>query len=154
MTTRRAALIASLAFVALRPGVAAAGTCSVTTISPVVFGAYDRFAPSPTDATGSITIECSDVGVADAVRIDLGPGAANGFGPRTLVNGALMLAYNLYRDASHLSVWGDGTGGTATYGPVHPSEGSTSISIYGRMPAGQSQPAGVYGDTLTVTLQF
>jgi spore coat protein U-like protein len=92
--------------------------------------------------------------VADVVRIDLGPGAANGFAPRTLISGAVTMAYNLYLDAARLSVWGDGTAGTATYGPVHPAEGSTSISIYGRLPAGQSQPAGAYGDTLTVTLQF
>lgn len=154
MTARRAALGAWLAIVAARPGAAAAATCTVTTISPVVFGAYDRFAPSPTDSTGGITFECSDVDVADVVRIDLGPGAANGFAPRTLISGAVTMAYNLYLDAARLSVWGDGTAGTSTYGPVHPAEGPTSLTIYGRLPAGQGQPAGAYGDTLTVTLQF
>lgn len=144
----------SIGVLAAVPGTVAAGTCSITSVSPVVFGAYDVFDPDPVDSTGAITIECSDVGVADTVRLELDGGAASGFAPRTLIGGAVGLAYNLYLDAGRSAVWGDGTGGSAPYGPLRPDEGTTTIPVYGRVPAGQDVPAGAYADTVTVTLQF
>jgi spore coat protein U-like protein len=68
--------------------------------------------------------------------------------------GAAALSYNLYLDAARISVWGDGSGGTSTYGPLQPAEGSTSIPIYGRAPGGQNASPGNYSDTVVVTLVF
>lgn len=112
------------------------------------------FDPSPVVSTGSITFDCTGVLPADAVRIDLDAGGAASFTPRRLIAGVVALAYNLYLDAARTVVWGDGTGGSSAYGPVHPAEGSTTLTIYGRIPAGQHVAAGSYSDTVTVTLQF
>lgn len=146
--------IVILAALAAGPAAAEAAICSVSSVSPVVFGAYDRFDSSPVDSTGSITFVCSGVGGSDTVQVSIDRGAAGTFAPRTLVSGIYALAYNLYLDAARNAVWGDGTGGTATYGPITAVEGSTSITIFGRVPAGQDVAAGAYADTLTVTLQF
>ena len=154
MIARTLAIGALLVGFAARPGTADAATCSITSVSPVAFGSYDVFDPSPRDSTGGITFQCTGVIGGDTVRIDLDDGAATGFAPRTLISGAFALAYNLYLDAAHTSVWGDGTGGSASYGPVQPAEGSTTITIYGRVPAGQGVPAGAYGDNLLVTLHY
>jgi spore coat protein U-like protein len=77
-----------------------------------------------------------------------------GFGPfatRQMKSGQASLFYNLFTDASHLTIWGDGSPGTSL---VSFSGTSGSRTVYGRIPAGQNVPVGTYGDTITVTLTF
>lgn len=134
---------------------AAMMTCSVGSAMGVAFGSYDIFSGNPLDSTGSITYSCSDVEPTDSVIIQLGRGSSSTFLPRTLVHGAYQLDYNLYLDAGRSSTWGDGSSGTAQYGPVLPPEGTTTeVTIYGRIPAGQNAHAGSYSDTIVVTLVF
>jgi spore coat protein U-like protein len=157
--TRGASLLALVAvtvaiIVGWAPARAAAGTCSVASVSPVAFGGYDVFDAAPVDSTGSITLECTDVTQDDAVRVSLEPGGGGTFAGRRLIAGAFALAYQLYLDAARHTVWGDGTGGTTAYGPLPASEGTTTLTIFGRVPAGQDVGAGVYGDTITVTVEL
>jgi spore coat protein U-like protein len=154
MSARWLATTAALALAAARPAVATAGSCTVTSVMPVAFGSYDIFDSAPMVSTGAISFECSDAAPSDTVRIDLDGGAARSFAPRTLIGGGFALAYNLYLDAALSRLWGDGTGGSATYGPVAPGDGITTVIVYGKIPAGQNVAAGGYADTVTVTVQY
>ena len=154
MNARLLATTAALAVAAAQPAVATAGSCTVTSAVPVAFGGYDMFDSAPTVSTGAISLECVDLAPTDTVRIDLDGGTARSFAARTLVRGLSRLAYNLYLDAVHSLVWGDGTGGSASYGPFQPGAGVNTVILYGKIPAGQSVGAGSYTDTLTITVQY
>jgi spore coat protein U-like protein len=76
-----------------------------------------------------------------------------------MTNGASLLNYNLYTDATRTAVWGDGTGGTAVVSIKYslPPAGTTQTdthTVYGRAFAGQVVSVGSYLDTITVTLVF
>jgi spore coat protein U-like protein len=52
-------------------------------------------------------------------------------------------------------LWGDGTGGTQTYPQVLPPlNQDITVQVFGRIPAGQDVSAGVYTNTVTVTIFF
>jgi spore coat protein U-like protein len=72
-----------------------------------------------------------------------------------MANGTDMLSYNLYTDAGHTMIWGDGSGGTSTnsFGGLI-SLGSTSFTVYGRVPKGQYPMPGSFTDTITVTVTY
>lgn len=154
MSARRFALAAALAGVAVEPAVATAGSCTVTSVSPVAFGGYDVFDSSPVLSTGAISFECSDMGPTDTLRIDLDGGHSGSVAARSLVGGVFQLAYGLYLDAARSLLWGDGTGGSTSYGPVLPGNGVTTVYLYGAIPAGQDVGAGVYTDTITITVVY
>jgi spore coat protein U-like protein len=72
-----------------------------------------------------------------------------------MVSGGERLSYNLYRDAACTSIWGDGTGGTATYTNANPANNTAiNITVYGQVPAGQDVSAGVYSDTVSAVINF
>jgi len=148
--------LAGLVLVAMltspRPALAI-GICSFNSTIGVSFGAYNVFNTSPTDATGSLTYTCMSLG--GGVTIDLSRGSASSYVPRQMRKGAEPLAYNLYLEASHSVIWGDGTGGTSHYGPVSPPLATQVIvTVYGRIPARQNVSAGAYTDTIIITINF
>lgn len=131
----------------------AAMTCTIGSVSGLAFGNYNVFDATPRDTAGSISYTCSDVGGASIV-IQLDQGNAATFFPRTLLDGAFVLEYNIYLDAARTSVWGDGSSGTSQHGPVVPDEGVNSVNVFGRIEAGQNARAGSYSDTVVVTIVF
>jgi len=131
----------------------APGSCAFDSTVGVNFGAYDVFNPAPTDSSGSLTYTCTSL--LSTITIDLSKGGSSDYIPRRMSKGGDSMSYNLYRDASRLTVWGDGTGGTSRYGPVTPPLGSpVTVTIYGRIPPLQNVRAGTYTDTITATLNF
>jgi spore coat protein U-like protein len=154
MTVRQSAaarLLGGLVLILLwsRPALAAHCTISTTSVS---FGSYDVFASTPTDTTGTVSFTCS--GNAD-VTITLSKGGSSTFNPRTLNGGSDTLNYNLYRDAARTTIWGDGTGSTATYTQLSvPNNTAQNLTIYGRISAAQDVRAGTYTDSVTVTIDF
>ncbi len=139
--------IAVLLLVAL-PAMAA---CAISTTG-VNFGTYDVFATAPRDWTGSVTYRCT---VTSPLMIILDKGGATTFNPRQMRNGSKALNYNLYLDASRTIIWGDGTGGTHVYtDPAPVKNQSVTVTIFGRIPAGQDVNAGSYSNTITVTINF
>lgn len=137
----------------LVPSRADAAGCTVS--SPgVSFGAYNVYNSSPLDSTGSVTYNCT---VAVLISIDLGKGASSAFDPRTLMNGADVLNYNLYTDAARSTIWGDGSSGTSHYTTllsVLIVNTNVTVTIYGRIPALQDVSAGLYTDTVVMTINF
>ncbi len=136
-------------------GVAHAFVCSIVSVSAVAFGSYNVFDSNHLDSIGMFTYRCDDVTPSDSIVIQLSSGSSSTFPTRTLTQGSYELDYNLYLDAARTTIWGDGTSGTSQYGPIVPADGSNvSLSVYGRIPAGQNARAGDYSDTVIVTVIF
>lgn len=131
-------------------------SCSFVSVSGVSFGAYDVFSSSPLDTTGTITIICTSVGGTDNITVDLSQGGASSFSPRQLArSGGGVLDYNLYVDAPRTTTFGDGTSGTAHYGPTNPPDNTNvAITVYGRIGAQQDVPGGSYSDTVVATINY
>jgi spore coat protein U-like protein len=145
----RAAFLLALASLA-RPLLASGCTVSSTA---VVFGGYDVFASAPLDADGAVTLTCTQP-VPDPV-VKISAGRSGSFASRSLVGGAATLHYNLFMDAAHSQVWGDGTGGSGARTVSSPVDGQRyTLTIFGRVPARQNVPAGSYSDSLVVTIDF
>ncbi|MGI0490962.1 spore coat U domain-containing protein [Alkalinema pantanalense CENA528] len=130
-------------------------SCSIESVVGVNFGAYDVFNSAPNDSTGSITYRCTEV-APGTITIDISQGNSGSFATRQMRQGSDSLNYNFYLDPTRTTVWGDGSSGTSQYGPVAPGENvSTSIPVYGRIPAQQtSVPVGNYSDTVSITINF
>ena len=132
---------------------AEAAQCSVSTTS-VLFGTYDVFVPTPLDSVGAVVYECN--GGAKVIALTISQGLGGTYTPRKLFRSATeWLGYNLYRDPSRTVIWGNGTGGTSSYTSTNiPNNRDVSVPVYGRINPGQDVRAGIYGDFLTVTVNF
>jgi spore coat protein U domain-containing protein, fimbrial subunit CupE1/2/3/6 len=132
---------------------AAEAACTITTTA-VSFGSYNVFAGSADDATGQITYRCTTPR-PPVVTIHLDKGGSPSFSPRQMRRGSETLNYNLYLDSTRSTIWGDGTGGTQTYSRANPPIfQNVSVSVFGRIPAGQDVSAGTYSATVTATIFF
>jgi spore coat protein U-like protein len=143
MSTLLRLLACSAALVALA---AHAATCSVSTIG-VNFGSYNVFNTVPTDITGSVSVTCNK---SSPFTLSLSTGSGT-FAARTMKNGTNILNYNLFSNATHLTIWGDGSSGTST---ISATSASATFTVYGRIPARQNVRAGSYSDVITVTVTF
>lgn len=139
---------------------AQAATCAVTA-SGVAFGAYAPTTGAPLSSSGTVTINCTGllglVGALISWSIALSPGQSASFSPRTMSYGSSALHYQLFTDASHTTVWGDGTNGTVTLnGSTMVTLGTITQSyvVYGGAPASQVVSPGAYSDTITITATF
>jgi spore coat protein U-like protein len=126
-------------------------SCTIS-VTGVNFGPYDVFGASPVDSTGNVRYRCGIL--AFNITITLSRGQSPTFSPRTMVSGSEQLGYNLYLDAAHTVIWGDGSGGTQQYSIVNPPNGNVNLPIYGRIPPGQDVRAGAYNDTIVATINF
>jgi spore coat protein U-like protein len=161
-----AALLLGTALLALPA--ASATDCFINAVAAAGFGAYDGTQNDA--ATTTITGSCTNnpppgQGQTIFPVISLSPGQWGSYATRQMANGAARLNYNLYTLATRTVVWGDGSGSTAivpayTGGNFNLSGNSTlafnnpNLTIYGRIPAGQNLPTGLYTDTITLTLTF
>ena len=125
---------------------AVAVNCTLN-VQSVVFGSYDALSSQNVDSVGGVMVTCDAFA---SYSVTLSPGRGT-FGARELQSASDVLYYNLYTDALRAFIWGDGAVGTVL---VNGSGTTSSQVIYGRIPARQNVPAGVYTDVLTVTLLF
>jgi spore coat protein U-like protein len=142
------------------PGTAAqAAVVCLASASGLGFGFYDPTSSSPTTATGSVTVTCTLVlgtsqGVAYSIALSAGSGT---FANRTMQFLGNSLKYNLFTSGGHTTVWGDGGAGTATVSDNY-TLGVVPVArpytVFGKMPPSQSIAAGVYGDTIFVTVTY
>lgn len=122
----------------------------VLTAGSVAFGAYDPLVANDTtalDQTGTFTIRCvkgvtADVGLDDGV---LG-------GRQMSDGGSEVLSYELYKDAARTTAWTDTGAGRFSYTAANRS--AATLTIYGRIPAGQDVAAGSYTDTVVASAEF
>ena len=122
---RRISRIIIMAALCSAPDAAYAIDCTITDLTPVSFGAYDVFAPSPQLTNGAVILTCTSVLGSDNITVDLSTGDASTYGPRQLTGtSGAALNYNLYMDAPRLLVWGDESAGTSHFGPANPPDGA------------------------------
>jgi spore coat protein U-like protein len=109
------------------------------------------------DTVGTIAVTCSG-SQGDTVNytVALNPGAGS-FASRKMQVGASSLSYNLFTDASHTLIWGDGTSGTATVSARY-SMGllpvTDTYTVHGEIPAQTGPTAGSYLDTVMITVTW
>ena len=150
---RRIALATLLLILA--PSAANAAMICVLSGTGVAFG---QFSGSRLTSTGAIVVSCIGNGRAD-YELELSTGRSGTYEPREMKKGlANTLSYNLYTDAAHSQIWGDGSRGTTTVsGRLHiDRQGflTFSIPVYGRVPKQQEPAPGNYSDTITATFDY
>jgi spore coat protein U-like protein len=137
--------------VALAWSLPAMAECTISATA-VSFGTYNVFSAAPLDSTGTVTFRC---GNENNITIYLNRGGAATFDPRRMLKGSEALNYNLYRDAARTTIWGDGTAGTQIYTNANPPNNQhVTVTIFGRIPAGQDVSAGSYSNIITATINF
>lgn len=128
-----------------------AANCRVAAGS-VAFGAYDPvFANDTTalDASGTFTVRCVK-NVTAQVGLDNG-GNYSGGSRRMSDGGTNYLNYALYSNSGRTTAW-DNTTSRVSY--TAPNATASTLTIYGRVPAGQDVPVGSYGDTVAAVAEF
>jgi spore coat protein U-like protein len=132
--------------------------CSCTvTATGVSFGNYNVVNASPTDSTGTVRVQCTLlVALAGSFTVDLSTGSSGTYAQRALRNGPAVLDYNLYTDVARTQIWGNGSGGSlrTTRNFTALLSVDQTMTVYGRIRAGQNVPAGSYSDTIIVTVTY
>jgi len=172
MTPPRALLIAVVAMAPLigaRPGAEAqfprgllaappegkdpgGALCSIET-RPLSFGNYDPEANASVDAVAQVIYTCNNK--AKKIRIEMTTGLSNQFDRYMYSDATTRLYYNIYLDATHTTIWGQGLYGTDVYYQNNPPNGTpVVVPAYGRIPPRQDPKPGNYVDVLTVRVLF
>lgn len=133
----------------------AEAACNVAATN-INFGTYDVFSNSPSDSTGTVSVDC-DEDPSPIVTIRIGPSFnSGGFNPRQMRHTTMpdRLNYNIFTDSSMSVIWGDGTQGTATVTDRVFRNSLWVRTMYGRIPAGQDVSVGTYSETVSVTITW
>lgn len=136
-------------------------SCSVS-MSAIAFGVYNPLSSSDNNGTATVTVTCNIAAAggnnAISALLSLNKGSSTTYSPRTLVSGTNPMNYNVYTAANYNTVWGDGTGSSATVSATFSSKGDgqqQTFTLYGKIPKYQYNVVpGSYSDTLTVTLTY
>ena len=120
-------------------------TCSISS-SNMTFSSITTGTTSNTDATSSLTVNCSN---GTPYTIALGNGA-NYSNVRRMAWGASHVEYLLYQDSGRSTRW-DGINTVGANG----SGSNQTYTVYGRIPSGQNiTNTGMYGDTVIATVTY
>lgn len=132
-------------------------TCSATSTAV----AFPNYTPGggPVTANGTISVKCTNT-TGFHVALSAGTSTGDAYTQRlmTLASGTAELQYNLYTSATFATVFGDGSGTTATM----PGTGAglataVNTTVYGQLPdstANQAVAPGNYSDTIAVTITY
>jgi spore coat protein U-like protein len=154
MSRLRSLLLALTLGSCCAPGIAAAQCSFSAGPNALAFGAYDPGAATPADSSCTFTYACSSGSYKPFIQ--LSTGASGSFAQRFMTGSGGQLGYNLYSDAARTAIWGDSPTGLYQYVLGRPKGGShgETLTIYGRILAGQWVRPGSYADSITVTLNF
>lgn len=128
------------------------GNCTISA-SELAFPDVDTLSGTAVTGTGGLSVRCTN-GTGWTAAADIGDGSGASYTNRRMTAGGNTLNYNLFTSGTYGTVWGDGTGGSATIGGT--GTGSVqNITIHGRIPAGQTAvPAGDYTDLIGITVTY
>ncbi|WAS59068.1 Csu type fimbrial protein [Burkholderia ambifaria] len=122
-------------------------TCQIST-TPLAFSTYTG---SQTDATATVSVTCTNTTPYN-VGFDAGLGAGATVTTRTMSITGASLPYSLFQDAGRTVNWGN-TVGTDTVAGTGTGSAQT-LTVYGRIGAGQLVTPGAYTDTITATVTY
>lgn len=149
-------MLLAIAFVVGMSAAAHAGggtTCTLQSLSGVAFGPYNVVSGAAVDMTGTIVVNCSNSG---GFTIDIASGGSGSIAQRSMARtgGGSPMLYNLFLDASHMTIWGNGQNGTQHYSGNGTGANQT-IYVYGEIKSGQKTlSAGNYNDSMLVSVTF
>lgn len=103
------------------------------------------------DATGQVSVTCTP---STAYTVSLNGGTTGGTPTnRKMSKGGERVTYGLYKDAARSQPWGDaGTPGSTVAGTG--TGLAQPLIVYGRVPPQTTPSAGVYTDTVVVTITY
>ncbi|MCH4893079.1 MULTISPECIES: Csu type fimbrial protein [unclassified Sphingomonas] len=120
--------------------------------TPMAFGTLGGVGGTDSDTTALVTLTCTPNADFE-VAMDNGQNAQASQRRLRSVLGTEYLPYQIYRDAGRTQAWGS-TSGLNTQPGTAPL-GLATFTAYGRIPASATPvTAGVYTDTVTVTVNF
>jgi len=129
-------------------------TCTINAGS-LSFGSYDPVAGTQVDGSATVSVACTK-GANAQITLGQGTHAAGGSTDaapnRRMADGASNLQYSLFSDASRSVTWGNTSGTSVGY--ASSSSATSSLTVYGRVAAGQDVAAGSYTDTVVATISF
>lgn len=123
--------------------------CSVST-GLMDFGTQTSLSV-PIDSASSFGVLCSR-GLPYNIEVNGGRAVATDPARRRMLKGEEFIEYGLYRDAARTQVWGS-TRGLNVFGAMG-SGISQAVPVYGRVHPQSTPSAGVYTDTVIVTLTY
>lgn len=131
---------------------AAAASCSIGN-GFLSFGNIPALTSTvPVNATGSFTEDCT-LGTAFSLSMDKGLwGLSISSREMKYILGTAKISYQMYQDAAHSIIFGDGVTGSKETG--HGQGFSTLVSVYGQIPSQNISVLGFYDDSLTITVTY
>ena len=141
-----------LALLLLSPNADALLASCTTSSTSVAFGSYNPVSASPTFANGSVSVNCSGIGLLVSYTILLSGGGGS-VANRHMNAGVSLLPYNVYTTSGYSTVWDNSTG---VGGGFLIGLGGTSFNhpVYGRILAQQPASAGSYTDSVVITVDY
>jgi len=102
-----------------------------------------------TDGASTISVQCA-LGIAYQVGLDNGQHATGT--TRRMTGPGGLLNYELYRNSGRTQRWGSTLNSDTVIGLG--TGGNQSLTVYGRVPGQTTPTAGVYNDTITITVTY
>lgn len=131
-------------------GATVPGHCTIAAADNLDFGTVPGLIDINHDQTSSITMTCTGR-TAWSMALDNGQNATGNVRRMRLDAGGTYVDYELYRNAARSQRWGSNAGETL----LGTGTGTTqTLTVHGRVPAGQAIPAGAYRDVVTVTVTY
>ncbi len=134
--------------------------CNCTVDSPTLnFGSINPISGNNHDESVVVQVTCEALVVNALVSYDLMANAGNSgdMNNRTMT-GPSALNYNLYKDNTFNTIWGNGTGVTdyINFGYLINllAPRTDQFTIYARIPPQPTTPAGNYSDSVSLVLNF
>lgn len=125
--------------------------CQINSVQDMTF-APTGVIDTNVDATSNIAVQCTN-GTSYNLGLDAGQASGATVATRRMTGaGAETVAYQLYSNAGHTTVWGNtiGTNTVASTG----TGAAQPFTVYGRVPTQNTPTPGTYNDIITVTLTY
>lgn len=125
--------------------------CLVNSATDLDFGVHGVLATN-VDVTSTLTVQCTNTTLY-TIALDVGTGVGASVAARRMTGPSLQtVAYALYRDASHLQLWGTTTG--VNRQPGTGNGAAQAYTVYGRIPPQTTPGTGNYADIITATIEY
>jgi spore coat protein U-like protein len=125
--------------------------CKIKTATDMVFGTTGVI-DANVDQTSTITVQCT---TGTPYNVGLGAGAGSGatIAVRKMTSpAAAVINYSLYSDSGRAQLWGTTIGGDTVAGTGNGA--LQPLTVYGRVPPQTTPGAGVYTDTVAITVTY
>ncbi len=139
---------AATATAALAVSATIQATCSISA-APMAFGTYTG---GVANSTSTLSLTCTNTTPYN-VGLSAGTGSGATESTREMTGpGAALLSYALFSDSGRTLIWGNTIGTNTVSGTGNGS--AQTLTVYGRVGAGQFLAPGDYTDTITATITY